>query len=242
MLPERPDFRRRAELTEKMDEPCTREELRACLRDIARVNRWLLATRPVLGWLESLGLERAHGPVRLLDVGCGYGDVLRRIERWARARGVAMELTGIDLNPDAVAIAEEASEGKSAIRWEQADVFAYKPSKPPDLVVSSLFTHHLGDDEVVRFVVWMEASARSGWFVHDLVRHPTPYRLFRALAWGTRLHPFVRNDGPISILRAFVPEEWQALCARAGLGAADVMVRAYTPGKLCVLRRKLVRA
>lgn len=242
MQPERPDFRRRAQLVERMDEPCTREELRACLRDLARVNRWLLAVRPVLGWLDSLGLERADRPVRVLDVGCGYGDVLRRIERWARERGVAMELTGIDLNPDAVAIAEEASHGASAIAWVQADVFAYEPPKPLDVVLTSLFTHHLADEDVVRFVAWMEANAGTGWFIHDLVRHPTPYHLFRALAWGTRLHPFVQNDGPISIRRAFVPEEWRALCAKAGLGAEDVTVRPYTPGKLCVMRRKQAQA
>ena len=243
---ERPDFRRRAQLTEKMDEPCGREELRACLCDIARVNRWLLAYRPLLKWLGSLDLARVGAqtgePVRILDVGCGYGDVLRRIERWARTRGIDVELTGIDLNADAVAIAAETSGGASAIRWAAADVFAYAPAKPPHLVVSSLFTHHLGDADVVRFLRWMEEHAQTGWFVSDLVRDPTPHRLFRLLAWGTRLHPFVRHDGPVSIERAFVPEDWRRMCAEAGLVERDVLIRAYTPGKLCVMRRRVLRA
>ena len=45
------DFRRRAEpaqLPELMDEPCSRDELRACLRDLEKVNRWFRAYRPVL--------------------------------------------------------------------------------------------------------------------------------------------------------------------------------------------------
>jgi 2-polyprenyl-3-methyl-5-hydroxy-6-metoxy-1,4-benzoquinol methylase len=237
-----PDFHRRAQLAERMDEPCTREELRACLRDIARVNRWLLAYRPVLQWLDSLDLARfgteMGEPVRILDVGCGYGDVLRRVERWARDRRIAVELTGIDLNPDATAIAAESSESSSAIRWVAADVFAYATEKPPHLVVSSLFTHHLTDAEVVRFLRWMEGQAEAGWFVSDLVRHPTPYRLFRLLAKGTRLHPFVQYDGPVSIARAFVEEDWRKLCAEAGLSEGDIAIRGYTPGKLCVMRRK----
>ena len=241
--PDRPDFSRRAELTELMDEPCSREELRACLRDLAKINRWLLAYRPLLVWLESLDLARVQNetgePVRILDVGCGYGDVLRRIGRWASERGIAVELTGIDLNPDAVAIAAETSGGTSAIRWVAADVFAYAPEKPPHLVMSSLFTHHLRDADGVRFLQWMEERSQIGWFVSDLVRHPTPYRLFQLLAWATRLHRFVQHDGPVSIARAFVPEDWKGMCAEAGLRAQDVAIRAYTPGRLCVMRRKV---
>lgn len=238
MLPERPDFSRRAELSEWMDGQCSRDELRACLRDLARVNRWLLAYRPLLTWLDSLELKRLGEPLRILDVGCGYGDVLRRIERWAQDRRIDVELTGIDLNSECVAIAAEATGAASAIEWVNADVFAYTTKAPPHLVVTSLFTHHLADRDVVRFLRWAEEQAAVGWFINDLVRHPTPYRLFRLLAWGTRLHPFVRHDGPVSILRAFVPEDWRGLCDAAGLRAQDVTIRGYTPGKLCAMRRK----
>ena len=82
------DFRLRAQLTEWIDEPCSREQLRPCLRDIARLNRWLLAYRPLLQWLDSLVPALTTQPIRILDVGCGYGDGLRRIERWAHARGI----------------------------------------------------------------------------------------------------------------------------------------------------------
>ena len=237
MLPE-PDFGRRAQLTERMDEPCTREELRACLRDIARVNRWLLAYRPILGWFDSLELHRFDEPIRVLDVGCGYGDLLRRIEQWAKARHVAVELTGMDLNPDATIIAAEVTNASSPIEWVQGDIFSYAPRKPAHLVVSSLFTHHLMGADVVRFLQWMELHATMGWFVSDLVRHPTPYRLFQLLAKAMRLHPFVQYDGPVSIRRAFVPEDWQRMCTAAGLNRSDIEIRGYTPGKLCVSRRK----
>ena len=235
---ERMDFSRRARLREKLDGPCSREELRVCLEDLARLNRWFLATRPVFAWLGQLDLAGQGRRVTLLDVGCGYGDTLRRIGIWAAAHAIPMDLTGIDLNPDAVAIATEASCPASTIRWVASDVFAYKPPAPFDLIVSSLFTHHLDDRELIRFVGWMDASAGLGWCINDLCRAPVPYYLLRAFARVAGLHPFVRHDGPVSIARAFRPEDWRRICADAGLKERDVVIRAYTPARLCVMRRK----
>ncbi|HXE04462.1 MAG TPA: methyltransferase domain-containing protein, partial [Bryobacteraceae bacterium] len=122
-----PDFRRRADLTERMDEPASRDELRACLSDLARVNRWLLGYRPSLHWLKTVLPARDSHPIHILDVGCGYGDSLRRVERWAHWRRVSVELTGLDLSADTVAIAAEATPPTSRIHWVAHDIFTYRP-------------------------------------------------------------------------------------------------------------------
>jgi SAM-dependent methyltransferase len=235
-----PDFAYRAQLIEKMDEPCSREVLRACLRDIARTNRWTLAYRPLLSWLNSMvaSLPTRGEPRRILDVGSGYGDGLRRIERWAHERRIAVELIGLDLNPDATAIAAEASPDTSKIQWVTGDILAYSPLEPVDLVVSSLFTHHLGDEQIVGFLKWMEVHAQIGWFINDLSRAPIPYYFFRAFAKLVRLHPFVQYDGPVSIARSFVAADWERMCAAAGLGEGDVNIQAFKPARLCVARRR----
>lgn len=232
-----PDFRRRAQLTELMDEPCSREELRACLRDLARVNRLTLGYRPLLDWLGSMA-SAAPGPLRILDVGCGYGDGLRRIAQFANTRGFSVELTGLDINPDTVAIAAEATPPADHISWIQADIFAYQPRRPIHLVVSSLFTHHLDEENVVRFLSWMELHTVLGWFVTDLSRSAVPYHLFRVFAKLANFHRFVQHDGPVSIARSFLAEDWRRMCAAAGLREADVSIRAYRPGRLCVARSK----
>ena len=237
------DFRHRAQFTELMDEPCSRSELRACLRDLARLNRWFLAYRPLLQWLNVVWLNTivpasVAQPIHILDVGCGYGDSLRRIERWARERHIAVELTGLDINPDAIAIAAEASPPASAIHWVAADVFAYEPPNPVHLIVSSQFTHHLGEPDVVRFLEWTERHAQLGWFINDLSRAAVPYHLLRAFLKLARLHPFVQHDGPVSIARSFVPADWQSMCAAAGLDARAVSIQPFQPARLCVSRRK----
>jgi SAM-dependent methyltransferase len=235
-----PDFRHRAQLIERMDEPCSLEVLRACLRDIARTNRWTLAYRPLLHWLNAImaSLAMREEPLRILDVGCGYGDGLRRIEHWAQERRIAVELTGLDLNPDATAIAAEASPASSKIQWVTADILTYSPLESPHLVVSSLFTHHLGDEQIVEFLKWMEAHAQRGWFINDLSRAPIPYYVFRTFSKLARLHPFVQYDGPVSIARSFVPADWRSVCVAAGLGRGDVEIQAFKPARLCVARRK----
>src|ERR1700735_2081633 len=86
------------ELPELMDGDCSYEDFRDCLRSLEKVNRWLLGYRPTLTWLERLtgGLSE---PIQIVDVGSGGGDLLRQIASWARTRGIAVQLTGIDLNP-----------------------------------------------------------------------------------------------------------------------------------------------
>jgi SAM-dependent methyltransferase len=238
MPPSAPDFSSRAQLTELMDEPCTLEELRACLRDLARVNRWFLGYRPLLSWLAAIVPQHSSQSIRILDVGCGYGDTLRRIERWACACGAAVELTGLDINSETVSIAAEATPRAGRICWVAADVFAYEPEKPVDLIVSSLFTHHLADAEVIRFIEWMDLHAQLGWFINDLSRAAVPYHLFAIFSRLARFHRFVQHDGPVSIARSFMPEDWRKLCAAAGLTEQDFAIQAFTPARLCVARRK----
>jgi hypothetical protein len=120
----------------------------------------------------------------------------------------------------------------------QANVFAYRMTAPAHLVVSSLFTHHLNDPDVVRFLRWMEAHAELGWLVNDLSRAPIPYHLFRWFSKAAGLHPFVQHDGPVSFLRAFVANDWRNLCAAAGLDRDQVEIVGYTPARLCVSRRR----
>jgi SAM-dependent methyltransferase len=223
-----------------MEQPCSYEELRACLHDIARVDRVTFAYRPTISWLEKLmaAQPRSTRPLRVVDVGCGYGDMLRRIHAWAAKRGDAVELTGIDLNPDAIRAAREATPPAQRIEWIVGDALSDAATGEIDAVVSSLLTHHLTDSQIVQFVQWMERTARRGWFINDLHRRPVPYHLFRLLARFTNWHRFVKNDGPVSIRRSFIVEDWQRLCAAAELAAESVSIQEYRPARLCVGRIK----
>lgn len=231
------DLSRRSAEPEMMDaEDVDYDTFHGCLRDLARVNVLSLGHRPTLAFLETLrrtGRLPAGRPFRVLDVGSGYGDLLRAVDRWAARRGIAVELTGVDLSPWSARAARDAT-GSDAIRWETGDVFDHPGHA--DVVVSSLFTHHLDDAHVIRFLRWMEDRAAVGWFVNDLHRHRLSHAAFGPLATALRLHPFVRHDGPVSIARGFVPQDWRRLIRKAGLPDDSVRIRRWFPFRLCVSR------
>ncbi|MEO8799184.1 MAG: methyltransferase domain-containing protein [Polyangiaceae bacterium] len=235
-------FDSRLDQDELMDvEKVSFEEFRDCLVDLTRVNELTLAYRPTLAYFERLLPQiRALGrPLEVVDVGSGYGDMLRAIHGWARTRDVAISLTGVDMNPWSAKAAREATlplEGP--IEWVTADAFAYDPPRGIDVVVSSLFTHHLRDHEVVRFLRWMETTATTGWFVNDLHRHPIPYYFFRTFAKLARYHRFVQHDGPVSIARAFSPADWRRLAREADIDLNRVTIAWRVPFRLTVERVK----
>jgi SAM-dependent methyltransferase len=222
------DFSRRANLSELMDEPCSYEDLRECLRDLEQVNHVSFGYRATLRWLEQFVPKQGH-PLHIVDVGCGGGDMLRHIERWAARKRLAVRLTGVDLNPNAIRAALEFTSAESRIRWISGDAYSLDESAGTiDVVISSLFTHHLTDDEIVRFIEWTERVARRGWFINDLYRSRNSYFWFKVLAAGMRWHRFVQHDGPVSFQRAFVPDEWKIYAHRAGLAEQDVSIELAT--------------
>src|SRR5690606_29624219 len=98
----------RARTEERMDDPSLpAADYAAVLADLAQVNRVTFAARPTLSFLAR-GL-RGRDRFRLLDVGFGEGDMLRRIARWAARRGIAADLVGVDLNPNSAPAARAAT-------------------------------------------------------------------------------------------------------------------------------------
>jgi SAM-dependent methyltransferase len=222
------------DLPELMDGDCSYEDFRGCLGSLEQINRWLLGYRPTLAWLKRLP-PGSGGPVHIVDAGCGGGDLLRQISAWARRRGIAVELTGIDLNPNAARAAAESTPKELGIAWVTGDVLEYRPEKPVDIVVSSLMAHHLEDAEVVALLRWMEAVAQVGWFINDLERSVWLFGWVERIAgW----HRFVRHDGPVSFRRAFREEDWVRLLTAADVPRNAVSVEHWRPGRLCVERWK----
>ena len=231
------DFSRRAQLSEWMDEPCDYSTFRDCLLDLEKLNRTVGAYHATERWLQQF-VGSGSAPFHIVDVGCGGGGLLRRLELWGQSRGLQLTLTGIDLNPFATQAAREFTGGNSSIEFLTGDAFSYQPPSPIDLVISSLFTHHLCDEEVVRFLMWMEKVSGKGWFINDLHRRRLPYYGFKLLAWSRQWHSFVRHDGPLSFRRSFLKKDWVRFVSDAGLAVKNVKMDAGQLGRLCVSRVK----
>jgi 2-polyprenyl-3-methyl-5-hydroxy-6-metoxy-1,4-benzoquinol methylase len=224
----------RVDAEEAMDDPSLDPTTYAAvLRDLAQVNTVTLAARPTLAFLARIA--RRGDRLKLLDVGYGDGDMLRRIARWAAGRGVRAELVGIDLNPRSEAIARADTPDALPITYRTGD-YAELAGEGWDAVVSSLVAHHMTRAQLVAFVAFMEAEAARGWFVNDLHRHRFAHRGYPLLAMLARWHPIVRADGTLSIARSYRPDEWPPILAEAGV--RDAQVHRYFPFRLCVERRR----
>jgi SAM-dependent methyltransferase len=225
---------RRVDTPELMDaEDLPGPVLAAVLADLSRVNRVTLAARPTLAFLQRAVAGR--GCVRLLDVGFGDGDMLRRIARWAVRHGVEAELVGVDLNPHSAPAALARTPAGLPIEYRTGD-YAALAGEGWDVVISSLVAHHMTRPELVDFLRFMEQEARLGWFVNDLHRHRVAHLGYPLLAWAARWHPIVRHDGRLSIARSYRPAEWQPILAEAGITEARVQRR--FPFRLCVERHR----
>lgn len=225
---------KRAFAAEQMDSPDLDPAVYAALLgDLARLNTLLMTARPTLGFLRRALAGRTR--FRLLDVGFGHGDMLRAIARWAKRRRIETSLTGIDLNPKSLPVARAATPPDLGIDFRIGD-YAQLSGESWDFVVSSSVTHHMTDDEIHAFLRFMESEARLGWLVNDVHRHALAYYGYPVLARLMRWHRIVREDGRLSIARAFTRADWRALIAGSGIGGGAPRIVRRFPFRLCVER------
>ena len=205
----------------------------AVVHDLAKVNTLTMARRPTIDFIKRIARrrDRARGAIRILDVGFGDGDMLRRIARWAAGVGQDVDLVGIDLNPRSALAASEATAAALNIDYRTGD-YADLAGEQWDVVISSLVAHHMTHAQLVGFIRFMDAEAGSGWFINDLHRHGFAFLGFPLLATIMRWHPIVRHDGQLSIARSYRPQEWPAILHEAGVEGA-VVARKF-PFRLCV--------
>jgi ubiquinone/menaquinone biosynthesis C-methylase UbiE len=225
-------FRERSLELEHLDKgDYTAAEYEGCIVELQRINRWLgdaSALRDsLLTQIEKQNLHRFS----VLDVGAGSGELLQVIADWARKSGRKAQLTGVELNArSAKAIAERAANFPeiAAIRGDAFQLpFA---DSEFDYAFCSLFTHHFKNKDVAAILRELSRVSARGIFVIDLHRHPVAYYFYTTLGRLFLHNRLIREDGALSILRSFTPEELATLAERAGL--QEISVRRRFPYRL----------
>lgn len=220
-------------LPECMDAPdCDRAQLAGALDALSTANRFFGGQRALRIRIEQIVQNGGDGPLRVLDVGAGGGDVSLRLARSLRGRGCETRFVLADLHAGVLDLCRdrvgtrggEAAGGAAYVRLDGAALPF--PDDAFDIAFSSATLHHLDDRDAVRLLRELDRVSRLGWVVTDLRRSRTALLSVRALAatlW--RSHPFPRTDGPISVRRSFTVSEVRRLLADAGLEAAVVRSR-----------------
>jgi ubiquinone/menaquinone biosynthesis C-methylase UbiE len=231
-------FRERSLKLEHLDKgDYTAKEYEGCIVELQRVNRWLGDAQALKASLLA-EIERSGLPgFSVLDVGAGSGELLRVIAGWARETKLKVQLTGLELNArSAKAIADE-SKAFGEISAVRGDAFHLPfADNTFDYAICSLFTHHFKDDGVVKLLRELSRLAARQIFVIDLHRHPVAYYFFSTIGHLFLHNRLIREDGALSILRSFKPDELDSLARDAKL--EDIHVVRHFPYRLVLNARK----
>jgi ubiquinone/menaquinone biosynthesis C-methylase UbiE len=185
----------------------------AVLAVLGRVNRWFGGVSTSHKMLDRVARTSELNRLSLLEVAAGLGEVPEIIRQRLAQRGVALDVTLLDMAhshlPAGVASTAKRSRTHSVVADALSLPFA---DKSFDIVGCSLFAHHLDPDQLQKFVGEALRVSRRAVLINDLVRDP----LHLALAYIS--YPIMRNrvawlDGLTSVRRAYVPREIQHIIA-----------------------------
>ena len=220
------DLRTRASEPEALDVDVAPDEALRSLADLRFVNRWLgnrgRFVHAVLPYLK------ASPRPRLLDVGCGSGDVtavLRRaLEGRLAAAAVDIKLLHLQAAPrELLRVVADARRLPFA-----PDTF--------DVVTASLFLHHFDQAALPDLLRALYALARRALVVNDLRRARVPYVFGKAvfpLLFKSRVSV---EDGLISIRSSFREPDLRAAFTAAGV--PSVRIERTWPYRLLAVAEK----
>ncbi len=199
-------------------------ELAANLRDIRRVNRLAGGSATTLRYLPGLVARvPCDRPLEILDLATGSGDIPRDLVAWAARHDRPLRLTVSDLSPQILAAARRTLADSPEVTFTVCDARQVAlPDRAFDVVLCSLALHHFAPPDAVRVLREMDRLCRTGFIVNDIRRGAVGYiAAWTASRLATR-NRLTRHDMPLSVRRAYTPDELRALLQEAGIAGAVV--------------------
>jgi 2-polyprenyl-3-methyl-5-hydroxy-6-metoxy-1,4-benzoquinol methylase len=183
--------------------------LKDALDKIALINNFLGGNKLTLEGVKSL-LQTASSSnsITIVDVGCGNGDMLRKLADFGLKNNLNLNLIGIDANEFTINYAIDISKSYPNITYRCENIFDKPFSQLKyDIVLCTLTLHHFDNIEILKLITLFEANSKLGFVVNDLQRSIISYRLFQVVCFVFGLNDMSRKDGLTSILRGFKKQE-----------------------------------
>lgn len=194
------------------------EVLREALDKIAQINSFLGGNNLTLFGVKKLIQNHSkEAAIRIVDIGCGNGDMLRYLADYGLKNSLNFELIGLDANHFTINHARNLSTDYTNISYRCENIFDTNFQMiPSDIVLCTLTLHHFKDDEIMKIMPNFNANATLGIVINDLHRSRLAYRLFQLICFVFRLNTMSREDGLTSILRGFKKKELIDFSKRLG--------------------------
>lgn len=205
-----PDFKQRSTQNEMMDDfSLPNEIIDPILNELEVVNKLLGGYALFFDAFNKIGLR---DEMIISDWGCGGGDSLIAIAKWARKRNIKIKLVGVDATKSAIEYAKVKSVNFPEISYILADVITKKLAPNQfDIVISSLFTHHFVDSDWIKLIQKMKYCASQYVIINDLHRHWFAYYSIGIITSLFSRSKMVKYDSKVSVLRGFKRKELENL-------------------------------
>jgi len=213
------DFSKRSDQIEIMDDlNCKGDVVDQSLYELDVINQLLGGNAVALKGIDQLLKNLNRSTISITDLGCGSGNMLRLIEKYAIHKKRHVNLMGVDANPNIVRYAQEHAGPDSTIEFKALNIFSeeFRQLKV-DVFVATLFLHHFDNEKLVQLFRQLKQQATIGMVVNDIHRHPVAYYSFKFISTLFSKSPMVKFDGPVSVLRAFKKDELKNILAQAGI-------------------------
>lgn len=198
---------------EMLDDSRTPEvQIRQSLDFMHFVNTFFGGTRAVLDYFDG---AQTPGCFSVLDLGSGGGDIPYELTRWAAKKGKEISIVAVDLNPYCLTYARERFSSPS-IRFLNRSAFDFETLGVFDYILSSMFFHHLSEEEIVTLLKRIDAYSRRGFLVNDLLRSPLHYS-GASLASFFTFKKILFNDARLSVRRGFKKEDLARYREKTGI-------------------------
>lgn len=193
------------------------KELTKSLDQLAFINRFLGNTSSILRAIKILTLKNSLEKLKIIDLGCGGGDILIALEKKLRKKQLSPQLIGIDGNPHALAHARAKAGINSDIEFICQDILAKEFALPAcDILISSHFIYHFEEEQLIRFIRKHKNNISDTILFSELRRNKYAFILFRIFSRLLGFSRMVRKDGLLAIQRAYTRKELNTLFAQAG--------------------------
>lgn len=215
-----PDFSKRSSQSEIMDDlTYSGTIMDQTLAELEIINRWLGGNEVTINGISTLLKNHpVEEEVRIADLGCGRGDILKVIQSWGKRNGRFTILYGFDANPYIIQLARQNLDQQPQIQLHAVDIFSQEfRSQRFDIVIGTLFYHHFTNQQLEHFFKQLKEQVSIGFIINDIHRHPLAFYFIKLLTTLFSQSSMVKYDAPLSVLRAFKKKELAAILQRAGI-------------------------
>lgn len=183
------------------------------LKELDRINALLGGYDITFSALKKvIQPEKAY---TLIDIGCGGGDTLKRIQQWQLRKKLRLDLMGIDLKPVCIEYATR-HKPRPDIQFicdDYRNMFQHVPQI--DIIHACLFCHHLDEQQLIELIQFALDKNKT-LIINDLERNSFAYWSIKILTALFSKSYLVKNDAPLSVARGFVKKEWLEIIQKAG--------------------------